>query len=221
VTSLLERDPAQLSAAQLTTLRRHFATRIKAARAMYPDLPYRDLLAQVLDYRQWRTFKFTLHRPGGIVENLTRARHSQLSGGEQALSLHLPLFAAANALFGSAWPTAPRMLGLDEAFAGVDENGRRELMALATEFDLDLFMTGYDLWAAHPEVRGAAHYDLSHSASESTVATVLLVWNGTHIAADFDGTLARAFGSPETRRIPGQATLPMADPLDEYELDLE
>lgn len=203
VCGLLERDPARLSAAQLTTLRRHFATRIKAARAMSPDLPYRDLLSQVLDYRRWRTFKFTLHRPGGSVEALTRARHSQLSGGEQSVSLHLPLFAAANALFGSARPTAPRMLGLDEAFAGVDENGRRELTGLATEFDLDLFMTGYDLWATHPQVPGAAHYDLSHSATDATVAAILLVWNGSQIEADFDGTLARAFGSPETRRLPG------------------
>jgi hypothetical protein len=201
VCALLERDPARLTAAQLTTLRRHFATRIKAARAMSPDLPYRDLLNQVLDYRQWRTFKFSLHRPGGSVEALTRARHSQLSGGEQSVSLHLPLFAAANALFGSARPTAPRMLGLDEAFAGVDDNGRRELTGLATEFDLDLFMTGYDLWATHPQVPGAAHYDLSHSATDATVAAILLVWNGSQIEADFDGTLARAFGSPETRKL--------------------
>jgi hypothetical protein len=94
------------------------------------------------------------------------------------------------------------MLGLDEAFAGVDENGRRELTGLATEFDLDLFMTGYDLWATHPQVPGAAHYDLSHSATDATVAAILLVWNGSQIEADFDGTLARAFGSPETRRLP-------------------
>jgi hypothetical protein len=202
---LLQRDPARLTPAQLATLRRHFASRIKAARAMSPEQPYRDLLGQVLDYRQWRTFKFSLHRPGGAVEQLTKARHSQLSGGEQSVSLHLPLFAAANAIFGSARASAPRMLGLDEAFAGVDDNGRRELMALAGEFDLDLFMTGFDLWATYQGVPGAAHYDLSHSASESTVATVLLVWNGTGIQADFDGTLARAFGSPETRRLPSQA----------------
>lgn len=215
---LLQRDPARLNPAQLSTLRRHFASRIKAARAMSPDQPYRDLLGQVLDYRQWRTFKFSLHRPGGAVEQLTKARHSQLSGGEQSVSLHLPLFAAANAIFGSARPSAPRMLGLDEAFAGVDDNGRRELMALASEFDLDLFMTGFDLWATHQGVPGAAHYDLSHSASESTVATVLLVWNGTQIEADFDGTLARAFGSPETRRVPSQ-TSPAGAP-DTLELEI-
>ncbi|BCB86102.1 TIGR02680 family protein [Phytohabitans suffuscus] len=202
VCKLLERDPARLGPGQLTTLRRHFAMRIKAARATAPEQPYRDLLADVLDYRRWRIFAFTLHRPGGGTEALTRARHSQLSGGEQSVSLHLPLFAAANALFGSARPDAPRLLGLDEAFAGVDDNGRGELMSLAKQFDLDLFMTGYDLWAAHPAVSGAAHYDLSHSAVEHTVSTILLVWDGTANVADFDGSLARAFGSPETRRVP-------------------
>ncbi|MDT4995108.1 MAG: hypothetical protein QOH97_5000 [Actinoplanes sp.] len=202
VCKLLEKDPARLGPAQLTTLRRHFAHRIKTARSLGPEKPYRELLADVLDYRQWRVFAFTLHRPGGTTEALTRARHSQLSGGEQSVSLHLPLFAAANALFGSARPDAPRLLGLDEAFAGVDETGRGELMSLAKQFDLDLFMTGYDLWATHPAVTGAAHYDLSHSAVEHTVSTVLLVWDGAMNVADFDGTLARVLGSPETRRAP-------------------
>ncbi|MEO3748423.1 TIGR02680 family protein [Plantactinospora sp. B5E13] len=203
VCKLLERDPARLGPAQLTAMRRHFAARIKTARAAAPERPYRELLGDVLDYRQWRAFAFTLHRPGGGTEALTRARHSQLSGGEQSVSLHLPLFAAANALFGSARPDAPRLLGLDEAFAGVDDTGRGELMALAKQFDLDLFMTGYDLWATHPAVSGAAHYDLSHSAVEHAVSTVLLVWDGSTNIADFDGTLARALGSPETRRAPG------------------
>jgi hypothetical protein len=203
VCRLLEKDPARLGPVQLTTLRRHFAGRIKAARATGPERPYRELLGEVLDYRRWRVFAFTLHRPGGGSEALTRARHSQLSGGEQSVSLHLPLFAAANALFGSARPDAPRLLGLDEAFAGVDDTGRGELMALAKQFDLDLFMTGYDLWATHAAVTGAAHYDLSHSAVEHTVSAVLLVWDGAANVADFDGTLARALGSPQTRRAPG------------------
>jgi hypothetical protein len=66
-------------------------------------------------------------------------------------------------------------------------------------------MTGYDLWATDPAVSGAAHYDLSHSTLEHAVSTVLLVWDGTANVADFDGTLARALGSPETRRVPSLA----------------
>jgi SbcC/RAD50-like, Walker B motif len=202
VCKLLERDPARLGPAPLAMLRRHFAARIRSARSAAPEKPYRDLLSEVLDYRQWRAFAFTLHRPGGTTEPLTRARHSQLSGGEQSVSLHLPLFAAANALFDSAVPDAPRLLGLDEAFAGVDDTGRGELMSLAKQFDLDLFMTGYDLWATHPVVTGCAHYDLSHSTVDRAVSTVLLVWDGAANVADFGGTLARALGSPETRRAP-------------------
>jgi hypothetical protein len=232
ICKLLDRDPARLGPTQLATLRGHFASRIKAARAMAPEQPYRDLLAHVLDYRTWRVFAFSLHRTGASVEQLTRARHSQLSGGEQSVSLHLPLFAAANALFTSASPTAPRLLGMDEAFAGVDENGRTELMSLAVQFDLDLFMTGFDLWATHPGVPGCAHYDLSHSAVEHTVATVLIVWNGRSgegvQTADFDGTLARALGSPGTRRGPNQPVTITAAPgagaspdlfADEFELN--
>jgi hypothetical protein len=213
---LLDRDPARLGPTQLATLRGHFAGRIKAARAMAPEQPYRELLAQVLDYRLWRVFAFSLHRPGAPAEPLTRSRHSQLSGGEQSVSLHLPLFAAANALFSSASPTAPRLLGMDEAFAGVDENGRGELMSLAVQFDLDLFMTGFDLWAAHPAVPGCAHYDLSHSAVDHAVGTVLIVWNGRvdggAQTADFDGSLARALGSPATRRSPHRTVAVPAGP---------
>ena len=40
------------------------------------------------------------------------------------MSLHLPLFAAAHAMLNSARPDAPRLLAVDEAFAGVDDKER-------------------------------------------------------------------------------------------------
>ena len=129
---LLERDAARLGPDELTRMRRalrrqHQGRPRRASRTE----PYRELLGEVLDYRRWRSFAFILHPAGGGEERLTRARHSQLSGGEQSVSLHLPLFAAAHAMFDSARPARPRLLGLDEAFAGVDDNGRSELLALA------------------------------------------------------------------------------------------
>jgi hypothetical protein len=202
VCKLLEKDPIRLSPTDLTTMRKHFALRIKAARATRGDRSYRDLLAEVLDYRRWRVFAFRLHRPGNSAETLTKSRHSQLSGGEQSVSLHLPLFAAAHALFSSAQPGCPRLLALDEAFAGVDETGRAELMALAVQFDLDLFMTGYDLFATHAAVPGCAHYELSHSPTEHLVSVLLMVWDGAETLADFDGSLIQALGSPGTRSRP-------------------
>ncbi|MBT2446712.1 TIGR02680 family protein [Streptomyces sp. ISL-43] len=201
VCALLDADAARLGPEKLARMRTHFAAQIKNARARQRETPYRQLLAEVLDYRRWRQFAFQLVRPGGDEERLTRARHSRLSGGEQSVSLHLPLFAAAHAMLNSAHPDAPRLLALDEAFAGVDDTGRGELMSLAAQFDLDLFMTGYDLWAVHGAVRAAAHYDLAHSAVEHTVSALLLLWDGERLHADGTGTLSSLLGSPGTRSV--------------------
>ncbi|MEO3876731.1 TIGR02680 family protein [Nonomuraea sp. B12E4] len=202
VCGLLDADAARLGPDELSRMRAHFATQIKNTRARERDTPYRELLTKVLDYRRWRQFTFQLVRPGGAEERLTRAKHSRLSGGEQSVSLHLPLFAAAHAMLNSARPDAPRLLALDEAFAGVDDTGRSELMGLAAQFDLDLFMTGYDLWATHAAVPAAAHYDLAHSPVEHTVSALLLVWDGAELLADDIGELTVALGSPGVRRVP-------------------
>ncbi|MFD1662899.1 TIGR02680 family protein [Streptomyces caeni] len=211
VCALLDADAARLGPDGLARIRAHFAAQIKNARARHRDLPYRELLAQVLDYRRWRQFAFQLVRPDRSEERLTRARHSRLSGGEQSVSLHLPLFAAAHAMLNSAHPHAPRLLALDEAFAGVDDTGRGELMSLAAQFDLDLFMTGYDLWAAHASVPAAAHYDLAHSAIDHTVSALLLLWDGGKLLADDIGDLTAVLGSPGTRRVPRPEEAAVAD----------
>ncbi len=210
VSRLLDREASQLSADDLATMRAHFAGRIKDLRAQREDRPYPEILAEALDYRGWRSFVLTLVAPGGQEDRLTQARHSTLSGGEQSVSLHLPLFAAAHVMLSSAAPHCPRLLALDEAFAGIDDPGRSELLGLTAQFELDLFMTGYDLWATYPTVPGCAHHDLAHSAVEHTVSSLLLVWDGAKILTDGQiagagDDLAVALGSPGARRRPDAA----------------
>ena len=119
------------------------------------------------------------------------------------MSLHLPLFAAAHVMLSSAAPHCPRLLALDEAFAGIDDSGRSELLGLTAQFDLDLFMTGYDLWATYATVPACAHHDLSHSAVEHTVSALLLVWDGAKILTD-----AQIAGARRSRRRAGFARHP-------------
>lgn len=207
VSRLMDREATLLSTDDLARMRAQFASQIKDLRATRPDRPYAEILADALDYRRWRTFVLTLVGPDGREDRLTQARHSTLSGGEQSVSLHLPLFAAAHVMLQSAAAHAPRLLALDEAFAGIDDPGRSELLGLTAQFDLDLFMTGYDLWATYATVPGCAHHDLSHSAVEHTVSTLLLVWDGAKILTDAQttggsGDLAADLGSPGTRRVP-------------------
>ncbi|MGY2123365.1 TIGR02680 family protein [Nocardia gipuzkoensis] len=200
---LLDRDASALTAEDLAAIRAHFASEIRAARAAHPERSYPEILAATLDYRTWRVFSFTLISADGSEDKLTVARHSALSGGEQSVSLHLPLFAAAHVMLDSADPQAPRLLALDEAFAGVDDNGRSELLGLSVQFDLDLFMTGYDLWITYPHVPACAHYDLAHAAAENTVSATLLVWDSGDLLAEHEGTdLTTALGSPDRRRVP-------------------
>ncbi|RRQ28749.1 TIGR02680 family protein [Rhodococcus sp. Eu-32] len=206
ISKLLDRDASALNADDLATMRAHFASEIRIARAAHPERSYPEILATTLDYRRWRVFSFSLIRGDGTEDRLTVARHSALSGGEQSVSLHLPLFAAAHVMLSSADPHSPRLLALDEAFAGVDDNGRSELLGLSVQFDLDLFMTGYDLWITYSHVPGCAHYDLAHSSVENTVSAALLVWDNGELFAEHDGTdLAAALGSPLTRRVPTRA----------------
>ncbi|MCM6775542.1 TIGR02680 family protein [Nocardia sp. CDC159] len=218
VCKLLDRDASDLTPDDLATIRAHFAAEIRAARAAHPERSYPEILATTLDYRTWRVFSFTIVTADGTEDRLTVARHSALSGGEQSVSLHLPLFAAAHVMLDSADPQAPRLLALDEAFAGVDDNGKSELLGLSVDFDLDLFMTGYDLWITYDHVPACAHYDLAHSAAENTVSATLLVWDSKDLLAEHDGTdLTTALGSPNRRRTPH--TIEGAIPMDE-ELEL-
>ncbi|RDI67180.1 TIGR02680 family protein [Nocardia pseudobrasiliensis] len=217
VCKLLDRDASDLTPEDLATIRAHFAAEIRAARAAHPERSYPEILATTLDYRTWRVFSFTIITADGTEDRLTVARHSALSGGEQSVSLHLPLFAAAHVMLDSADPQAPRLLALDEAFAGVDDNGKSELLGLSVDFDLDLFMTGYDLWITYDHVPACAHYDLAHSAAENTVSATLLVWDSQDLLAEHDGTdLTTALGSPNRRRTPHaiEGGIPMDEELE-------
>ena len=78
-------------------------------------------------------------------------------------------------------PGSHRPTGLpgprDEAFVGIDERYKPDLFGLAVKFDLDLFMTGHDLWVTTATVPMIAHYDLFHDKVTRTTSARLL-WDG-------------------------------------------
>jgi uncharacterized protein (TIGR02680 family) len=175
---LLRHDTEQMGDDDRATLRGFFDGVIRDRRALDPSAGYRAALEAALDYRTWHVFRPVLLTASGTRTKLTRAKFRELSGGEQAVALHLPLFAAAAAHYARAEGNAPRLIALDEAFAGIDEAMRGELMGLTVKFDLDVIMTGHELWGAYAEVPSVAIHDLLRKPPAEGVSVMSLRWDG-------------------------------------------
>jgi SbcC/RAD50-like, Walker B motif len=96
------------------------------------------------------------------------------------LAASIPLFAAASSYYSSAAsPHAPRLVLLDEAFAGVDDRARAKCLGLLAAFDLDVVMTSEREWGCYAEVPGLAIAQLSRIDGVAAVLVTRWEWDGT------------------------------------------
>ncbi|CAN5514591.1 TIGR02680 family protein [soil metagenome] len=179
----LDRNLVLLEDAERDALARFLQERIQGARQDQRSGSYADHLAGALDYRGWHSFTLLTIRDGR-ERTLTRKEHGSGSGGEKSVTLHLPLFAAAAAHYRSASRTAPHLVMLDEAFAGIDQGMRGRCMKLLVDFDLDLVMTSHDEWGCYPELPGLATYELAREPGSRGVAAIRFTWDGHERALD-------------------------------------
>jgi len=170
-----------------TRLQEFFRSHLVAVRAT-PDADYKEQMRKLLDYRQWWRFTISFRRdPDTAYETLTSKAHGSLSGGEKAVCLHLPLFAAAASYCDSAGvrvagpdgrhePGSPRLILLDEVFAGVDEDNRGDLFELIRTLDLDLVATSESEQGFYRQLDGLAIYHLV--GSSDAVLGSRTIWDG-------------------------------------------
>ncbi|MEU7481796.1 TIGR02680 family protein [Lentzea sp. NPDC042327] len=180
---LLLRDPSGLRDDERATLHQFFRERVEEARAHGTATGWEQQLAQVLDYTTWHQFVVKVDRGDGWIP-VTKRVHGALSGGEKAIVLHLPLFAAAAAHY-QATPTAPRLILLDEVFVGVDATNRGQLLELLVAFDLDLVLTSDHEWCDYQELSGIAIHQLTTGTDgDDAVTTVRFTWDGHSLQPD-------------------------------------
>ncbi|MEW2635620.1 TIGR02680 family protein [Streptomyces sp. NPDC048389] len=182
-------------------------------------------LTAALDYRAWHEFGVERHQHGKWVPATGPA-----SGGERVLAASVPLFAAASSHYASAGGLhAPRLVTLDEAFAGVDDDSRAKCLGLLRAFDLDVVMTSEREWACYPQVPGIAIAQLSRVDDIAAVLVTRWEWDGrdrrhgvepgaragasgasganSHADADADGAGEAAAGQVGSVGEPGRITV--------------
>jgi uncharacterized protein (TIGR02680 family) len=150
---------------------------IRRVRAERETGTWQEHLAQAFDYRRWHRF-WVERQQDGQWKRLTRRTHGTGSGGEKAIALTLPQFAAAAAHYRSASPHAPRLILLDEAFVGVDPDMRSKCMGFLAAFDLDFAMTSEREWGCYPTIPGVSICQLSVRPGIDAVGVTRWVWNG-------------------------------------------
>lgn len=177
--AVLRRDVRLLQEQERADLVAFFRARIDAARQEHAaegqPRPMADTLIDAFDYRRW--FAFLLHeRSGSNRQRLTRQRHAVGSGGEQSVLIHLPLFAAAAALYEDT--PGPRLIMLDEALSGIDEQTRERVLAATVAFELDVVMTSHELWGTYRSVPQLSIYQLHRENGTPGVHAIPFLWDG-------------------------------------------
>jgi uncharacterized protein (TIGR02680 family) len=176
---LLAKPPDLRTAEEDRVLSEALGRRIDDAHREDPGTPYRELIARVLDYREWHGMTILLHRPGHPPERL--GRRTALSEGEKKIVSYLPLFAAVAASCDGLAASAPdslRFVLLDDAFAKVSEDNHAKLFGLLVELDLDFIATSERLWGTHDTVPELAISEVIRDADLETIVLEHSRWDG-------------------------------------------
>ena len=140
---------------------------------------YMDLVRDALDYRKWFEFRMFYKRGEETKKPLTNAAFNRFSGGEKAMAMYVPLFAAVNAQYKKAESEDhPRMIALDEAFAGVDDKNIRIMFDLVQKMDFDYIMNSQSLWGCYDTVNGVRFAELYRPMNSQVVTIIRYRWNG-------------------------------------------
>ena len=179
---LLQKDAEIMRPEETEQLSRHFRSKIDEARKISGDMgnvqSFHAIMREVLDYRKWFEFQLESRKTGEQKKELTDRVFYTFSGGEKAMAMYVPLFSAVAAKYAGARSDAPRLISLDEAFAGVDEMNIRDMFRLMVEFDFNFMINSQILWGDCDTVPALAIYQLIRPENARYVTVIRYVWNG-------------------------------------------
>lgn len=179
---LLQKDAEIMREEEAESLSRHFRSKIQEARKIAGETgavqSFHAIMREVLDYRKWFEFQLECQKTGEKKRELTDRVFFTFSGGEKAMAMYVPLFSAVVAKYAGARDDAPKLISLDEAFAGVDETNIRDMFRLMVEFEFNFMINSQILWGDYDTVPGLAIYQLIRPENARFVSVIRYIWNG-------------------------------------------
>lgn len=179
---LLSKDVEIMREEEVDRLSAHFRSKIAEARKLSEDgnsvQSFHAIMREVLDYRKWFEFTLECQKTGEKKKELTDRVFFTFSGGEKAMAMYVPLFSAVVAKYAGAQNDAPRLISLDEAFAGVDETNIRDMFRLMVECRFNFMINSQVLWGDYDTVPGLAIYQLLRPENAKFVTVITYIWNG-------------------------------------------
>jgi hypothetical protein len=179
---LLRKDYRLMTENEAARLSMHFRSKVEEARRHTRDsegtISFYQVMKDTLDYRKWFEFQLFSQKTGERRKELTNSVFGTFSGGEKAMSMYVPLFSAVVAKYQGGRPDAPRLVSLDEAFAGVDNRNIRDMFRLMTEFEFDFIINSQVLWGDYDTLDALAIYQLQRPENAKFVTVMPYLWNG-------------------------------------------
>lgn len=180
---ILLRDRELLTVEDIEKVAGHFRSKIRTEKAKLEEegtiINYMDLVRDALDYRKWFEFQMFFRRGEETKKPLTNAAFNRFSGGEKAMAMYVPLFGAVNAQYKKADnKDHPRIIALDEAFAGVDDKNIKSMFELVHKLDFDYIMNSQALWGCFETVKGLRIAELHRPENSQVVSVIRYTWNG-------------------------------------------
>jgi len=180
--SLLQANRELLSDDDKASLTLHFRAKVKKERKL-SELNglmnnYFEMMRDALDFRNWFEFNLQYKVTGEDKKELTDRVFYRLSGGERAMAMYVPLFAAVYARYESAEPDALRIVSLDEAFAGVDDVNISSMFKLLEDLNLNYLINSQVLWGCYESVPALSICDLKRPNNSDIVTIIRYKWNG-------------------------------------------
>lgn len=179
---LLNKDRALLTREDSQRVSAHFRAKLKKARERAEEqeqaVNYADLIRGVLDYRTWYEFQLYYQRIGEAKRDLTDRIFNTFSGGEKAMAIYLPQFAAVSAQYQKGSSSCPMLLALDEAFAGVDDKNIDSMFDLVHTLQFDYIMNSQALWGCYSCVSSLDIAEFHRPGNAQVVTILHYRWNG-------------------------------------------